>query len=163
LYFHSLYEDFDQNLYHETSQKAGKLKHENIENGTYSSLKKFVQALSVYSEKYNLMGKIDIFDKNEGILIERKNKVTKIYDGYKYQLYAQMFCLEEMGCSVNKLIVHSLQDNKRYEVAKPNDHEILVFENLIKEINGFNVFTAKLKTNPEKCQKCIYRELCDKI
>lgn len=161
LYFHSFYENYDQKLYHEKAQTEGKIRHENIDEGRYSTAKKFLQALPVYSQKYNLMGKIDVYDREEKFLIERKNLVKKIYDGYRYQLWAQMFCLEEMGFEVKKLYIHSLSDNKRYEVEKPSGVEEYRFTKNIESMNCFNLLNFDRSANPNKCAKCIYRELCN--
>jgi CRISPR-associated exonuclease Cas4 len=160
LYFHSLFESFDQKTYHDTPQTAGKISHEIIEEGKYSSLKKYLQGLEIFSDKYQLCGKIDIFDKENGILIERKYKVNKIYQGYIYQLYAQMFCLQEMGYQVNELLIHSLTDNKRYKIPLPQQEDIRKFENLIHEIRSFDITKSHDFANPEKCARCIYKPLC---
>ena len=48
-----------------------------------------LQGISVYCEKYNLVGKIDVFDEKTGILTECKKKIKTVYDGYIYQIYAQ--------------------------------------------------------------------------
>ncbi len=138
LYLHTIYENFDQRGYHETAQVAGKLVHENIEDGTYSSAKRFVQGIDVYCERYGLIGKIDIYDQTGKTLIERKNKIKNIYLGYKYQLYAEMFCMEEMGYKVEKMFLHSLSDNKRYEVGLPSAEEILEFEQTLQKMRSFS-------------------------
>lgn len=59
------------------------------DSATYSTQKGMLQGISVYCEKYNLVGKIDVFDKKTGILTERKKKIKTVYDGYIYQIYAQ--------------------------------------------------------------------------
>ena len=41
IYFHGIYESFDERNYHEVAQSRGKIRHEIIEGGGYSSLKKF--------------------------------------------------------------------------------------------------------------------------
>ena len=69
-----------------------------------------LQGIGIYCEKYNLVGKIDVFDTKSGILTERKKKVTKIYDGYVFQIYAQYFSLIEMGYKVVKLHLYSMDD-----------------------------------------------------
>lgn len=160
VYFHSIYDIFSPKLYHRAPQTVGKLKHENIEQGKYSTAKRYLQGMPVYSEKYQLMGKIDIYDAKERCLIERKNKIKKIYDGYKYQLYAQYFCLKEKGYQVNKLFLHSLSDNKRYEVSLPDEKETEKFEKIIQAIKNFNLAEFKLIKNSNKCANCIYVELC---
>ncbi len=161
LYFHGLYEKYDQNLYHEEAQKAGKIRHENIDEGRYSSRKRYLQGLPVYSARFGLCGKIDIYDREEKSLIERKNKVEKIYDGYKYQLYAQMECMMEMGYEVEKLFIHSLSDNKRYEIRMPDFEDMEALIKIINNINKTDLYNFQKGANPKKCDKCIYRELCN--
>ncbi len=160
LYYHSIYEGFSEKTYHGSPQVKGKIKHERIDEGQYSTAKKFLQGWEVFSEKYGLKGKIDIYDAENKILIERKNKVVKIYDGYKYQLYAQSFCLQEMGYKTDKMFVHSMIDNKKYEVELPSAREIKKFENIINEMRNFSPENYKLKKNTEKCANCIYCHLC---
>lgn len=139
LYYHSIYENFSEKTYHSSPQTKGKIKHENIDEGRYSTAKKFLQGTSVYCEKYGLCGKIDVYDQENKFLIERKNKVVKIYDGYRYQLYAQYFCLKEMGYEVEKMFIHSLSDNKRYEIGLPAGSELEKFEKTINEIKNFDI------------------------
>jgi CRISPR-associated protein Cas4 len=157
LYLHSLYEGFNQDVYHETPQKVGKLNHENIEQGRYSTAKRFLQGTSVYSERYNIGGKIDIYDKETKTLIERKTKIKKVYDGHKFQLYAQMFALEEVGYKVERLCIQSLSDNKRYVIDLPNEDEIKRFENVLRQIRNYNPLVEdKFKY---RCDLSIYRHL----
>jgi CRISPR-associated protein Cas4 len=161
IYYHSLYEKFTESKYHDIPQTVGKIKHENIEEGNYSTSRHILQGTPVYCEKYNLVGKIDIYDTKKCQLIERKYKVNDIYDGYKYQLYAQKFALEEMGNKVKEIFVHSLSDNKRYKIDNPDKGEIIKFESIIRDINKFKVEAGcSYKINEQKCQKCIYAEMC---
>ncbi|MFH1030792.1 MAG: type V CRISPR-associated protein Cas4 [bacterium] len=160
LYYHSIYENFSQKVYHESPQTKGKIKHECIDKGKYSTAKKFLQGMDVYSEKYGVCGKIDIYDKEEQSLIERKNKVVKIYDGYKYQLYAQYFCLLEMGYEIKKMFIHSLSDNKRYKIDLPTGEELEKFEKIISDMRSFKIEKDKIEKNGNKCAMCIYRQLC---
>jgi len=159
LYYHSIYEGFSERTYHGSAQTKGKIKHECIDKKKYSTAKKFLQGTEVYSDKFRLAGKIDIYDQENKFLIERKNKVNKIYDGYRYQLYAQYFCLKEMGHKVKKMFIHSLADNKRYEITLPKGKTLKKFKETIKKINEFNI-NNKIKKNPNKCARCIYRQLC---
>ena len=137
LYLHSTYEDFTGKVYKKKEQIKGSLNHKNIDAGNYSSRKNILSGISVYSEKYNLVGKIDIFDKESGELIERKTRIKKIYQGYVYQLWAQYFCLKEMGYQPKKLFLHSLEDNQRYEIQLPTKEQEKEFENLIKKMKEF--------------------------
>ena len=160
IYFHNLYYDLSSNIYHRNEQTKGKLLHEAIDKQTYSSLKKYLIGIDVYSERYRLMGKIDIFDQDQGILIERKAKINKIYEGYKYQLYAQKICLEEMGYTVKKLKFISILDNKTYFLKTPKLSNLKEFLRTISKIREFDVF-AKFQQNKKKCKECIYNNLCD--
>jgi len=159
LYLHSIYDQFSQKIYHSVFQTRGKLAHSSIDSKKYTTSKKLLQGIGIYSEKLGLAGKIDLFDLESGYLIERKYKVKKIFDGYRFQLYAQMYCLQEMGYAVKKLYIHSLSDNSRYEVKMPDKTEEHKFKLLVKEIKeyipGRNIIKSK-----NKCDNCIYRNLC---
>jgi len=159
IYFHGVFESFSEKTYHDTPQTVGKIKHEIIEKGEYSSLKRYLQAIDVYSEKYGLCGKIDIFDVETGFLIERKYRVKEIYDGYRYQLYAQAFALEEMGHKVRGLYIHSLIDNKRHPIAMPDKNEKKKFAELVFQMRNFQVDIGFIQ-NEKKCAMCIYKPLC---
>ncbi len=161
IYFHYLYEKYSEVNYKRTPQKVGSLKHENIEQKRYSTSKSVLQGMSVFCDKYNIGGKIDVFDMESGELVERKYKIRKIYDGYRYQLYAQYFCLKEMGYSVRKMFLHSLSDNKRYAVSIPSKEDVEEFEQLLDRIRSFDLHSDNFVINKEKCKNCIYSELCD--
>ncbi len=160
IYFHKLYQKYNEAIYHQESQRNGKIAHESIDQKKYSSEKKWITNLDVYSQKYGLCGKIDMLNTKDNHLIERKNKIFKIYDGYKYQLWAQMFCLQEMGHRVERLFIHSLTDNKRTEIEKPDLYQKTKFENTLKRMRSYSI-TQDINTNINKCSKCIYNELCD--
>lgn len=160
IYFHGIYENFSEKTYHQSPQVRGKIKHESVDHGRYSTAKRYLQGLEVYSEKYNLAGKIDIYDTENKTLTERKNKIKIIYDGYKYQLYAQYFCLTEMGYEAEKLFFYSMSDNKKYEVDLPKGDELEKFEKTLDEIRSFDILNNSYKKNPAKCSQCIYKELC---
>lgn len=160
LYYHAIYEGFNEKTYHASPQTRGKIKHENIEEGKYSSAKRYLQGQEVYCNKYGLAGKIDIYDQKTKTLIERKNKIKKIYDGYRYQLYAQYFSLKEMGYRVKRIKLHSLSDNKRYEIPLPVGQWLEKFEGIVEKMQSFNPSKDRIKINPAKCERCIYRPLC---
>lgn len=155
LYLHGMYEGFSQKTYHEKPQVVGKLRHEAIDENTYSTAKRFIVGLEVYSQKYEIMGKIDMYDTKTKTLIERKTRIKQIFDGYRYQLYAQYFCLEEMGYPVGKLVLRSLEDNKNYEVELPSEEEKRKFDEIINAIRNFDP-TTLLSHRCPKCEKSIY-------
>lgn len=147
-------------FYHQTPQKIGQAVHSAIDEGRYSTKKTILSGTTVYCEKYNLLGKIDIFNIETGMLTERKYSVTTIYDGFRYQLYAQAFALQEMGYDVKAMRIYSVKDNKIYDIPMPDEVEIKRFEVLISKIKNFSL-DAPINPNPNKCAKCIYNPLCD--
>ena len=161
IYYHKLYGRINNDLLDSSSQINGKNVHDTIDKGKYSTSKNFLQGIEVYSNKYRIIGKIDIYDKKEKMLIERKNLVKEIYDGYIYQLYAEYYSMEEMGYKIEKLRIHSYKDNKNYNIKLPKDNKTMKkrFDNLIKEINSFDYNNFK-PTNRDKCLNCIYNNAC---
>lgn len=164
IYFHQLYATFSDQTYRQKPQLAGEEAHKTIDTNTYSSRKSIMMGTEVYSEKYNIVGKIDVFDTNSGVLTERKREIKNIYDGYVFQVFAQYFALIEMGYNVNKIVIHDLIHNKNYLIPLPteNNEMFLKFEKLISEIQNFDLIDSIFSPNIEKCKNCIYNQLCDK-
>lgn len=150
-------------LYQSAKQIDGTTAHQTVDTQTYSSAKNCLQGITVYCEKYNLIGKIDILDLDKKALIERKNFIKNIFDGYIFQLYGQYFSLVEMGYEVEHLFLYSMKDNKKYPILLPNDNAEMrgKFELLIEKMNNFKLEEFK-QTNLKKCQQCIYKEMCDR-
>lgn len=117
----------------------------------------------MYSEKYNLTGKIDIYNQKTKELIERKKHVVTVYEGYIFQLYAQYYCMLEMGYEIAALKIHSMDDNKTYTVDLPSEDINMneKFEKLINDIEDFSL-EEYVQTNEKKCKTCIYESLCDR-
>lgn len=158
LYLHAMYEGFSQDIYHGKAQVAGKINHETIESGIYSTAKRYLLGVPVYSERYNVMGKIDIYDSKTKTLIERKTKVKHVCKGYRFQLYAQYFCLVEMGYKIEKLVIRSLQDNKRYAIPLPTMSDTYEFSNLLQQMRQFNS-EQLFNHSCAKCRGSIYNTL----
>ena len=87
----------DKDIYQAKPQVRGTLSHQATDNKTSTTKAGVILSLQVYSERYHLMGKIDVYRKKEKMLIERKYQLKQIYQGQIYQLWGQMFCLQEMG------------------------------------------------------------------
>lgn len=164
IYNHELYAPFVSTLYHRKAQTQGLHSHKKIDLKSYSTSKNVLMGTEVYSEKYQLCGKIDVYNGNTKTLIERKHKVKTIYDGYIYQVYAQYFALIESGYVVNSIFIQSLADNKRYPIKKPEQDTTMLrkFEDCIKQLKQFNISNSNYQPNVEKCKTCIYSQLCDK-
>ena len=161
VYFHALDNETDKLMYQDDCQLNGTTAHEKSDSGLYSTKKTILQAISVYCEKYDILGKIDTFDCKSGILTERKKKIVTIYDGYIFQLYAQFFALAEMGYSVKQMRLYSMDDNKVFCIERPYDNPAMQqkFEKVIADINSFDFFNFH-QENPLKCERCIYEPLC---
>ena len=163
IYYHTLYQDYDSGLYQHTPQVAGRAAHRSVDSGRYSTRRDVIQGLDVYSARFNLCGRIDIYVSDTKTLRERKKKIKRLYDGYVFQLYAQYFCMIEMGFEVEKLSLYSMDDNKSYKVALPERDMPMYrsFCDLIESIQKYRLMETPFTPNPEKCAGCIYRELCD--
>jgi CRISPR-associated protein Cas4 len=163
IYFHQLYGGLNDEFYKQKPQIAGEAAHSSIGSKSYSTRKDIMQNIEVFSEKYNICGKIDIFDCKTGRLTERKREIKTIYDGYVFQVYAQCQALREMGYAVNEIVIHDMVHNKNYSIPLPeNDSEMQSkFEKLIFDINNFDIGNADSEPNQAKCERCIYSQLCD--
>ena len=163
IYYHELYGDLSERLYYNNALLDGKAVHEAIDNRHYSTHKNILQGTDVYSDKYKLCGKIDLFDKEKMLLTERKKHIEKIYDGYLFQLYAQYFCLTEMGYKVNKIRFYSSDDNKVYNVKLPHDNPEMLekFNAINNKIQNFDI-DSYVPISEEKCRNCIYNDFCDR-
>ena len=71
IYLHNVYMESDEGLYHATPQTRGRNAHETIDTKKASNRVCDIQSLPIISEKYKLMGKIDIYRGKEKKLIER--------------------------------------------------------------------------------------------
>ena len=161
IYFHMLDGECDRLSFQSEYQINGTAAHERIDEGEYSTKKNILQATQVYTSEFNLLGKIDTFDIDSGILTERKKKISRIYDGYIFQLYAQYFALCELGYNVTEIRFYSISDNKKYVVDLPKDNPEM-YEKFCKTIDSINTFELKTfrQQNSDKCKHCIYESMC---
>lgn len=161
IYLHNVYMDSDEGLYHATPQTKGKLAHEPVDTKTSSNRKDEILALPVMSEQLGVMGKIDVYRKNEKKLIERKYQLKQIYQGQIYQLWAQYFCMVEMGYKVEEIAFYEISTNKSIPINLPTDNNKQELMGFIKSFKDYNP-AAPFMANPNKCRHCIYCNLCDK-
>ncbi|MFQ9114278.1 type V CRISPR-associated protein Cas4 [uncultured Eubacterium sp.] len=163
IYFHNLYDSQSVLTFQSDKQLNGTKAHETVDNNNYSSRKNIITSLEVYSEEYCVVGKIDLYDADKKMLVERKKHITEIYDGYIFQLYAQYYCMTEMGYDVLRLEIQSIDDNKRYKIKLPGDdiHMKEKFEQTIESMRTFDIETF-VQNNSEKCRNCIYNDACDR-
>lgn len=162
IYFHKLYGNMDKRLFQDLPQINGTKAHETVDTKSYAGAD-VIKALDVYSDVYRLAGKIDIYDKNKKSLSERKKHVNVIYDGYIFQLYAQYYCMTEMGYEVEQLSIYSIDDNKKYNILLPEENPEMKdkFESVINEMREFD-YANFSQSNALKCCNCIYEPSCDR-
>ncbi len=162
LYYNGIFKNnTDTEFYHQKPQQIGLVAHEAIDNARYSTRKDVLMGIMVYCEKYHLIGRIDTFEILTGILTERKYSISTIYDGFKFQLYAQYFALTEMGYIVNKMRLYSKKDNMIYPIDLPREKDIYYFEEVLKQMRQWNPELPFKEPNTNKCKKCIYNTLCE--
>ena len=138
IYLHNLYLETDEGLYQAESQVRGKIAHKSIDYQTARISKGDMVGLSVYSDTYNLMGKIDMYRHNEDLHIERKYQLKRIYKGQIYQLWAQYLCLSEMGYDVKQLAFYEIAKNKTFHIPIPNDADIEQLTSFLKTFRSYN-------------------------
>ena len=80
-----------------------------------------------------------------------------------FQVYAQCHALREMGYSVNEIVIHDVVHNKNYPIPLPEKNLDMQhkFEKLIEDLNNYDLLTTPFEPNQQKCDNCIYNQLCD--
>jgi CRISPR-associated protein Cas4 len=151
----------DEDLVHATPQVNGKAAHLSIDTKTYSSHKDELCGLSVFSDELGIIGKIDLYKANEKLLIERKYQLKQIYQGQIYQLWAQYFCMLEMGFQIEKLAFYATSTNQMFPVEIPDLNQKNELVEFINRFKNFDI-SKKIEVNFNKCTHCIYCNLCDK-
>lgn len=161
IYLHNVYMEADEDLYQAVPQTKGRAAHTTVDAKMASTRKGDLMSLPVYSDVFDVMGKIDIYRKNDKLLIERKYQLKKIFRGHIYQLWAQYFCMMEMGYDIEHLAFYEISTNKMIPVEMPGDQgrqELLTLINHFKDYNPSDSITI----NHNMCAHCIYSNLCDK-
>lgn len=161
IYLHNVYMETDDRLYHASPQTKGEIAHQSSDMKTSSTRKSDIFNLPVYSERFHLMGKIDVYKSDKKLLIERKYQLKRIYQGQIYQLWAQMLCLREMGYEVESIAFYEISTNKMIPIDLPSDVEEQQFAAFIQKFHSYNP-EQPIEINENKCSHCIYCNLCDK-
>jgi CRISPR-associated protein Cas4 len=152
----------DEGLYHAVPQTRGKEAHESVDKKTGSSRRSDLFALTVCSNELGVMGKIDLYKQTSKTLIERKYQLKQIFRGQIYQLWAQYFCMIEMGYDVSALAFYEISTNKMIPVDLPGEAGKSELKNFIHRFKTYDL-SAPIAINRNKCIHCIYCNLCDKI
>ena len=158
IYFHNLMGGLDRTSAQSRCQIEGTSAHARIDRGSSDGL---MMGMSVYSEQLGLYGSIDMFDPRTGTLTERKNLIRNVYDGFVFQLYAQYYAMTESGYDVRRLRLHSLKDNRNYDIPLPSENPDMDqrFRELIDRMHNYRM-SSPHDVNPLKCARCIYEPVC---
>ena len=159
IYLHEIYSPNKEETYHSKPQAKGKRLHDFIENNQNENDWKHAY---VYSEKLKIFGKIDDFNPQSKELIEYKSTLAIAFRGYYYQIWSQYLCLMEMGIEVYHLAFYDFKENKKTPIDPPSCNQIRELQQHIQKVKRFD-FTSEIKTNPKKCARCIYSNLCEKM
>lgn len=161
IYLHNVYSEAEDEVYYATPQEKGRAAHETIDNRSYSTRQETITSMSIYSHELRIMGKIDIYKRDEARLIERKNQLKTIYQGQIYQLHAQYFCMVEMGYKIDYIEFYSMIDRKSYPQMIPNERDRYRLKLFLDEFRNYDP-SNEFVPNMNKCRYCIYSTLCDK-
>ena len=160
IYLHNAFMDMDGDVFVAKPQVRGKAAHKEIDERTLSVEPDDVQSLKVFSIELGLVGVIDLYRKNERHLIEFKYKVgDSLFLGQKAQLWAQYFCLSEMGSQVEKISVYEKSTGIFHDVKIPANDVKQILTDLIRKFREFD-FSQPMEVSTKKCTYCIYCNLC---
>lgn len=152
----------DEDMYKAPPQLSGSNAHSATNNRRSSTCKDDIMALPVYSDELGITGIIDIYKGSQHLLIERKNNLKHIFRGQIYQLWAQYFCMIEMGYLIDKIAFYEISTNKMLYQPLPTDKDKVELATFIKKFRDYSPDTTHFVVNSNKCRHCIYCNLCDK-
>lgn len=161
IYLHNVYMDADEDMYHAKPQTRGRNAHEKVDEKKTSTRNDVIESLPVLSYELGVYGKIDVYNRTSHHLIERKYLLKKIYRGHYYQLWAQYFCMMEMGYHVNSIAFYEISTHKTHHVPIPNEEQKSELVMFIESYRNYDP-KAPIIINENKCAHCIYCNLCDK-
>lgn len=161
IYLHNVYMDTDEDMYHAKPQTRGRNAHEIVDAKKASTRSDVIESLCVLCYELGLYGKIDMYYQTNKTLIERKYALKHIYRGQYYQLWAQYYCMTEMGYEVENIAFYEISTHKTINIPLPGEQEKA---ELVQFINAYRDYNPKasISINPNKCTHCIYCNLCDK-
>jgi len=153
--------DTDGDLYRAHPQIRGNNAHENVDKKRASTTRNIIESLPIISHELGLFGKIDVYDSAKKKLIERKYSLKNLFRGKYYQLWAQYFCLIEMGYKVDIIAFYEISTHKTLHVPIPTVKQKSELAMFIESYRNYDP-KALIMNNENKCTHCIYCNLCDK-
>lgn len=162
IYLHSVYMSADEDVFKAKPQVEGTIAHSATDSGKSSTKKDDLFSLPVYSDELGVMGVIDVYRREQKLLIERKNNLKKIFRGQLYQLWAQYFCLVEMGYQVEQIAFYEITTNKMLYQQLPGAAEKTELMAFVDKFKHYSPENDIFQINHNKCVHCIYCNLCEK-
>lgn len=160
IYLHNAFMEMDEDIFVATPQVRGKTAHKEIDERVFSVEPDDVQSLKVFSMELGLVGVIDLYRINKRHLIEFKYKGgDSLFLGQKLQLWAQYYCLEEMGYKVERISIFEKSTGVFHDVKLPDSEDKKILIDLIERFRSFDL-TQSIEINDKKCAHCIYCNLC---
>lgn len=160
IYLHNVYMESDTDVYHATPQVVGRNAHEVVDTKRATNAH-ILEALPVISHELGIFGKIDVYRKDTKTLTERKYNLKQIFQGQIYQLWAQYFCLTEMGYQVERLCFYEISTRKTTPMPLPTASDKQQLQEFLSRFRTYDPH-APFSPNPNKCLHCVYCNLCDK-
>ncbi len=164
LYLHQVFDQNSEDAYSALPQQRGKAFHAHIdsfEEARASEKEKVLKGIYVISRSLGVYGKIDTLHLEEKKLVESKYFISRLYQGYYYQIWSQYFALCEMGFEVSSIEFFSIKDSITIPLPIPKESQREELKAHIRKVARFD-FETEIKVNPSKCRNCIYAALCDK-
>lgn len=151
----------DESQYHAVPQTMGRIAHRTVDEKKTTNGMGDLVSVSVCSDEFRIFGKIDLYRYSTKTLIERKYRLKSIFRGQIYQLWAQFYCLREMGITVEKLAFYEISTNKMISIPLPSADDRTEFINFLSKVRSYNP-SSDISVNVNKCRHCVYCNLCDK-
>ncbi len=162
IYLQAVYMETDEDLYKASPQLLGNNAHKSSSEKNYSTRTDEIMSLPVFSNELGITGIIDNYKTENKILIERKNNLKHIFKGQIYQLWAQYFCMKEMGYPIDRIAFYEISTNKMIYQPLPTEKDKSELKLFIESFRTYSPGTTPFAINSNKCRHCIYCNLCDK-
>ncbi len=162
IYLHNVYMETEEDVYHALPQVRGKNSHNIIDSKKTTTKVDIIESLPVMSTSFGIYGKIDVYDKETQILYERKYELKQIFKGQIYQLWSQYYAMVEMGYEVQRLEFRELSKRRIIDVRLPTEEDRIELLEFIEKFKNYKP-NDTININMNKCEHCIYCNLCDKI
>ncbi len=160
IYLHQVFDEGEDETFSAQPQQKGKTAHKPIDKPKTGA--KGERGIYVISHKLRLYGKIDVYYPETKKLVELKRNIKCAYKGFYYQIWAQYFCLKEMGYAVDELQLFSIKQRKPITLVIPGKAEYQELFYHVRAIAEFDPFNFVSHHNKNKCAHCVYSSLCDK-